>query len=920
SEDTESFTSRGFTTLEFYDPIMNGASPSLLSATIRNETLKVQVRIIENTNEPLSGAMITVNLIGTTVQVVTTSDSNGLAWANLTLPIGLTPGVNVLTASYAGNSSPDGLEPSSANASFVALARTLLTIEDHTQLMVVNQDLYLNGTLLDDLGLPLLIDGNASAGVVELVIDGNVTTFVQTNATTGEFSFIWQVPQSFFAGNHSVEVRYTADPAWGNPGSSAANSANPPYYLPSNASSIFGVQVPTSIVLANLGGTVDRGDTIWLNGTLQDIVNIGLGVRPLAVKLNGQFYSTASTDANGNFNIPVIIPTETPLGPADIGVEFAGEAFYLSSEANGTWVLFSPVTITIITDESVAINENMTLTGTVLDNNLDPVVNHSLLLEVGGLVITPDLRTDENGTFTFVWRVQTLGIGEHTVSAHAEQQGYYRAGNGTTTFFVAHESKITTSFTISSEAVRGMKWDLEGRLYDDDDINRDGIPGQRIDIHLDGVLNTFATSDENGYWSATITVSHTMLRGEHNISMFYAGNQTFLPSESNLTGTVHAQVVIDVVVTSQSVIRGDSLYPVIFEGSLIEVGGNNSIISNAEISIATICGIDGLDACEILWKSDGSFVISGVVGFDHEPGTIYLMLSYPGNYSQYLNSVSVNRSVSLMVDLDFEVDFKDLVPGSQDSVEGTVIIFDKNAREQGIDIRVEDIPITAIITSTGTNNTAHSVEIQVTDASGTAYFEFKADPAYSDSEYWGLIFLELEIEDNRISDDTLSAFRSTHANQGQIDVEEAVVEAETPTWFYVVAALVIAAAIGGYMLWKRREDHIKELSEIFSYTAELLAAGDEMREAIFLCYENLCQVLMKHGYLRRDFETVREFEMAIRKALPINESSLMALDQVFEEARYSAHEMTEQHKNFAQESLRGVLHDIDTMDKVSVPA
>ncbi|MCS5537575.1 MAG: hypothetical protein NZ770_05670, partial [Candidatus Poseidoniaceae archaeon] len=161
SEATESFTSRGFTTLQFIDPIMNGASPSLLSATIRNETLKVQVRIIENTNDPLSGAMITINLIGTSVQEVTTSDSNGLAWANLTLPMGLTPGVNLLTASYAGINATDGLEPSSANASFVALARTLLTIEDHTQLLVVNQDLYLNGTLLDDLGLPLLIDGNA---------------------------------------------------------------------------------------------------------------------------------------------------------------------------------------------------------------------------------------------------------------------------------------------------------------------------------------------------------------------------------------------------------------------------------------------------------------------------------------------------------------------------------------------------------------------------------------------------------------------------------------------------------------------------------------------------------------------------------------------------------------------------------------
>ena len=92
------------------------------------------------------------------------------------------------------------------------------------------------------------------------------------------------------------------------------------------------------------------------------------------------------------------------------------------------------------------------------------------------------------------------------------------------------------------------------------------------------------------------------------------------------------------------------------------------------------------------------------------------------------------------------------MPGSQDSVQGTVIIFDKNAREQGIDIRVPDIPITAIITSTGPNNTAYSVETQVSDSSGTAYFEFKADPPYSDSEYWGLIFLKLEIDDDRISD------------------------------------------------------------------------------------------------------------------------------------------------------------------------
>jgi hypothetical protein len=433
------------------------------------------------------------------------------------------------------------------------------------------------------------------------------------------------------------------------------------------------------------------------------------------------------------------------------------------------------------------------------------------------------------------------------------------------------------------------------------------------------LVDSTITGDD-GYWSIGVDISADAIRGVHNLTVSYSGNQTLMPSNTTLTGTVLAQVVIDVVVISQEIIRGDSLYPVTFEGRLIEVGGNQSIISNAHLSIDTICGDSGLEACEIQWKTDGSFVMSGVVGFDHQPGTIYLMISYPGNSSQYFQSADVNRSLELQVDLDFEVEFKNLVPGSQDSVEGTVIIFDKNARAQGIDMRVEGIPIIAILTSEGTNNSAHSVQTQVSDSSGTVYFEFKADPAYSDSDYWGLIYLELQIEDDRVSEDSLSAFRTAHSNQGQIPVEEPSVVEETPIWIYAAGGVLVAAGIGAYVFWKRREDAIKELSDIFSYTAELLAAGDEMREAIYMCYENLCQVLMKHGYLRRDFETIREFEMGIRKALPIKETSLMNLDQVFEEARYSAHEMTDQHKQFAQESLLGVLNDIDNMEQVSVPS
>ena len=59
----------------------------------------------------------------------------------------------------------------------------------------------------------------------------------------------------------------------------------------------------------------------------------------------------------------------------------------------------------------------------------------------------------------------------------------------------------------------------------------------------------------------------------------------------------------------------------------------------------------------------------------------------------------------------------------------------------------------------------------------------------------------------------------------------------------VVSMLVVS-------LRRKRQAAIDELAGVFSYTAELLAAGDEVREAIFNCYEGLCSILMGRGFLR----------------------------------------------------------------------
>ena len=90
-----------------------------------------------------------------------------------------------------------------------------------------------------------------------------------------------------------------------------------------------------------------------------------------------------------------------------------------------------------------------------------------------------------------------------------------------------------------------------------------------------------------------------------------------------------------------------------------------------------------------------------------------------------------------------------------------------------------------------------------------------------------------------------------------------------------------------------------------------------MRAAIYECYQNLCEVFMRRGFLRRGFETVREFELAIRLALPeISENSLVALDRIFEEARYSSHTLGETDRQNAQHALSLVINELENLQEV----
>ena len=87
----------------------------------------------------------------------------------------------------------------------------------------------------------------------------------------------------------------------------------------------------------------------------------------------------------------------------------------------------------------------------------------------------------------------------------------------------------------------------------------------------------------------------------------------------------------------------------------------------------------------------------------------------------------------------------------------------------------------------------------------------------------------------------------------------------------------------------------------------------DFREAIIGSYREVCRVLQGHGYLRSRFETVREFQQALRQAMPLDHDSLSRLTRLYETADYALPDPGEQARSEAVASLRVVLESLEAL-------
>ena len=126
---------------------------------------------------------------------------------------------------------------------------------------------------------------------------------------------------------------------------------------------------------------------------------------------------------------------------------------------------------------------------------------------------------------------------------------------------------------------------------------------------------------------------------------------------------------------------------------------------------------------------------------------------------------------------------------------------------------------------------------------------------------------------------------------------------------FSLAILVLTLAVVGSLWYKRAMDRkrIEMLRGILSDAMMQLRAANEYIAVIFNCYKDLVKHFRRHGFMKKVYETTREFESAVRSAFHmVPADQLNDFIAIFEEARYSDHNIGPAHRDGAIQTLQAI--------------
>ena len=239
--------------------------------------------------------------------------------------------------------------------------------------------------------------------------------------------------------------------------------------LPKKNETIITVTATTPVIV---GDNVIIDISLSANGT-------ALADKVVTVTIGDEEPFNITTLTDGTYQ-HVYTPTES--GELTINVSFDGDKNNIEAE-NQTTVVINTLNTTIVIDDiaTVKYGANVTISGTIKDGNDELVEGIEATIYVNGVEVA-NVTTDENGTFTYDYTVETLGINNVTVESLATNK--YNANNTNTTFEVQ-----MLDITITGEDITGRTLDNVSIAVSVTDENGDAVSdGSVVFTDANGVV------------------------------------------------------------------------------------------------------------------------------------------------------------------------------------------------------------------------------------------------------------------------------------------------------------------------------------------------------------------------------------------------------------------------------------------------
>ena len=621
----------------------------------------------------------------------------------------------------------------------------------------------------------------------------------------------------------------------------------------------------TELTVQWLGGF--RNSTSVVSGYLRDVVGVGLPGYHLDIYFDDEYVGNATTGESGLFVYDLLVDKETELGTHSIAIVFEGSYFYLSSDIEVESEILANTYFVTDSLEVLRLQE-FYLKSYLFDDLGNPMVNQSVNVTFEGQ--TYQLFTDSEG---YVEKNLTLSsthsLGIYTATWSFVGYQYYLPSDNVQTIVVVASTSI--SIESDSEVIVGESFEFSGRIIDDM-----GNPlSTNLNFLFQGQYVEGLVTDSDGRFSHEYLVPHYTDAGSNTITVTYVAEDYYLPSSSIWQLQVFHNTRIEM---NEFEALLNSTVPI--TGFVYDKADRPIEGLSVRLVMDSNFPIDGIT------DSNGEFSIPLNVPFGTELGYHNLTVTFAGN-DEYIDNFTESRifvmgETKLILEVPSTLEYQQSYTGKV-----TLTMLDGSP--------VSGAPLLVAFQPNGVTS------MVITDSNGTASF----DSVFSGNDTVPMIVkVTYTGDEHYIGNEVESTIIFRPPTQ------------EANYSFWIILAATLVGGSGVMLGWKwYRDRHLREIRRILESTALALEANMDYRDSVVHSYKEMCKILHGYGYLRQHFETVREFQIALEEALPLDHSSVANLTLLYEEADYTSKSLDDDHRLNAVSSLRTIIESLDTSNE-----